>query len=161
MFTNLFITLPSKFCAMAKSLRIIPARLASRAQRRRCFVLMDARDSSVTFSNSLFKKLQLLYGEADEPRVFVFYIPSSRCYGFMVNPAIGTPTQMGCVQYNSKHRCIGFESLNPTVARMFYEYGVSDFQRPCKLSVSRQTTKSGQPYFRIERPRARRRISHR
>lgn len=161
MFSTLFTNLHNSLVSLAKSLRIIPARLAARAQRRRCFVLMDARDSSVTFSDSLFKKLQLLYGEADEPRVFVFYIPSSRCYGFMVNPAIDTPTQMGCVQYNSKHRCIGFESLNPTVARMFYEYGVSDFQRPCKLSVSRQTTKAGQPYFRIERPRARRRISHR
>lgn len=161
MFTNLFTNLRSRFCTIAKSLRALPGRLVSHWERRHCFVLMDARDSSVTFSGSLFKRLQLLYGEADEPRVFVFYIPSSRCYGFMVNPAIDTPTQMGCVQYNSKHRCIGFESLNPTVARMFYEYGVSDFQRPCKLSVSRQTTKARQLYFRIERPRARRRISHR
>lgn len=126
-------------------------------RNRRNFVIMDARDNSVTFSHSLFRHIKRVYGEADiRPKVFVFYTPATKRYGFAVNVPFDQPTQLADIQYNSKHRCIGFESLNPTVARILYDYGVGPdrFMKPCKLTVTTQVTPQGRVYFQIERPHA-------
>lgn len=90
------------------------------SKRKTCFVIADPRDNSVTLSESLAKRLKVLKREST--RVFVFWIPAIREYGFVINPPLGDDVQVGTVQYNSKHRCVGFECLNPTVTRMLYEY---------------------------------------
>lgn len=120
---------------------------------RRNFVIMDTRDNSVTFSRRLFRQIKNVYGDKDiQPKVFVFYTPAAKCYGFAVNPPLDQPTQLADIQYNSKHKCIGFESLNPTVAKILYDYGVARFMKPCKLTVTTQGTPQGRVYFQIERP---------
>lgn len=122
-------------------------------RNRHNFVIMDARDNSVTFSHCLFRHIKRVHGEADiQPKVFVFYTPAKKCYGFAVNVPFDQPTQLADIQYNSKHKCIGFESLNPTVAKMLYDYGVIQFMKPCKLTVTTQVTPQGRVYFQIERP---------
>ena len=122
-------------------------------RNRKNFVIMDVGDSSVTFSRSLFRHIKKECGEADvQPKVFVFYIPASKCYGFAVNVAFDKPTQLADIQYNSKHKCIGFESLGPTVAKILYDYGIVRFLKPCKLTVTSQATPQGRAYFQIERP---------
>lgn len=121
-------------------------------RNRRNFVIVDPNDSSITFSRSLFRDIKKQSGEADvQPKVFVFYIPATKCYGFTLNPQFTHPTQLADIQYNSKYRCIGFESLNPTVARVLYDYDVSKYQKPCKLSVTIQM-KHDLRYYQIERP---------
>lgn len=132
-------------------------RLITWWRNRRYFVILDSRDNSVTFSRRLFMHIKRVHGGADvQPKVFVFYTPAARRYGFAVNVPFDNPTQLADIQYNSKHRCIGFESLNPTVARILYDYGVGPdrFMKPCKLTVTTQVTPQGRVYFQIERPHA-------
>lgn len=119
---------------------------------RRHFVIMDAADSSVTFSRDLFRYIRRKYASDAAPKVFVFFIPASGCYGFVINPDIGRPTQLAAIQHNAKYRCIGFESLNPAVARIMYDYGLGDILHTCRLSVSRHVDASGKEYFQIEKP---------
>lgn len=119
---------------------------------RRHFVIMDAADSSVTFSRDLFRYIRRKYASDTSPKVFVLFIPASGMYGFVINPDIDRPTQLANIQHNAKYRCIGFESLNPTVARIMYDYGLGDISHPCSLSVSRHVDASGKEYFQIEKP---------
>lgn len=90
------------------------------SKRKTCFVIADPRDNSVTLSESLAKRLKVF--KRDVTNIFVFYIPALREYGFVVNAPMGDDVQMGTVQYNSKHRCVGFESLNPTVSSILFDY---------------------------------------
>lgn len=113
------------------------------------YVIADATDNSITFSRRLFKRLNVM--GLDVARIYAFYIPDTRCYGFMLNPPIEQETQLADVQYNSKHRCIGFECLCPTVNRIFYDYGLPANAR-CKLSVKVCKTKEGLTYYQICRP---------
>jgi len=86
------------------------------------FVIADAKDNSITLSRALFERIK---GEAkDEAKVFVFRIKGSNEYAFMLNPKLSKPTQLADIQYNAKHRCVGFECLVPTVNRIFYDYGL-------------------------------------
>lgn len=122
-------------------------------RHRRNFVILDPRDNSVTFSRRLFHRLKTTYEDVDiQPKVFVFFIPATKRYGFAINVPLEQTTQLADIQYNPKHKCIGFESLNPTVAKILYDYGVWHFLKPCKFTVTTQTTPQGQLYFQIERP---------
>jgi hypothetical protein len=77
-------------------------------------------------------------------KVFVFRLgnaavdsvgKSGSNYAFALNPPLGgQPTQLCDIQYNSKHRTIGFETLCPSVNRIFYDYGLPS-DKPAKLSV--------------------------
>ena len=113
------------------------------------YVIADATDNSITFSRRLFKQLNVM--GLDVARIYAFYIPDTRCYGFMLNAPIEQETQLADVQYNSKHRCVGFECLCPTVNRIFYDYGLPANVR-CTLSVKVCKTKEGLTYYQICRP---------
>ena len=116
---------------------------------RHCYIIADATDSSVTLSKHLFRHMQ----ESEEntgTKVFVFFIPSTGCYGFMLNAPTDKPTILADIQYNDKYRCIGFETLCPTVSRIFYDYGIHVHK--CKLSVSPKTNSDGRTYYQIEKP---------
>ena len=129
-------------------------RLLTWWRQRHYFVLMDPRDNSVTYSRRLFAHIKKLYGQSDgQPKVFVFFVPDTKYYGFAVNVPLDQPTQVADIQYNSKHRCIGFETLNPTVARIFYDYNISDITKPCRLTVTAHRCVLGNVFFQIEIPR--------
>lgn len=113
------------------------------------YIIADAADNSITFSRQLFKHLDVM--KLDVARVYVFYIPQTKCYGFMLNPPIAQETQLADVQYNSRHKCIGFECLCPTVNRIFYDYGLQASLR-CKLSVKASRMPDGRYYYQICRP---------
>jgi hypothetical protein len=118
---------------------------------RQNFVIADGADNSVTFSQQLFRHIRRAAGDDTSPKVFVFFIPDTQHYGFTIDPQLEQDTQLADIQYNSKHRCLGFESLNPTVQRILYDYGVNVVDRPVKLSVSVHTTNS-LTYYQIEKP---------
>ena len=112
-----------------------------RWHNRGMYVVADARDNSITFSRRLFNSLNV-FG-MNEAKVYVFRLcnsitdvpkKSGAIYAFMLNPALEEETQFAEIQYNTKHKCIGFESLCPTVNRIFYDYGISA-NICCKLSV--------------------------
>ncbi|WP_262512821.1 hypothetical protein [Barnesiella propionica] len=88
--------------------------------------------------------------EFEIARVFMFYVPSSGNYAFTINPKIDVETHLSDIQYNSKYRCIGFESLCPTVNRIFFDYSIPANSR-CKLSVKVCRT-CDMEYFELVRP---------
>lgn len=117
----------------------------------RYFVIADPSDNSITLSKNLFRHMHKNAGVDSEATVFVFRIPEQETFGFMVNPSLDRPTQLCQVQYNEKYRCIGFETLCPSVGRMFYDFGLPAL-RAIKLSVSVQKDPSGKIYYRMEPP---------
>ena len=120
-------------------------------QSLRYYVTLDPADNSVTLSKALFNHIKDNAHEGDEARVFVFKVEHS--YGFMTNPGIEQPTQMCDIQYNDKYRCIGFETLCPSVGHILYNYGLNATQR-VKLSVSVCRTTQGKLYYQFDRPDA-------
>lgn len=115
------------------------------------YVIVDPADNSMTLSKRLFTHMKRHFGGGDKAHVFVFRIPSEDAFGFSVNPDIDRPTQLCDIQYNGKYKCIGFETLCPSVGMILYEYEL-DGLHPVKLSVSVHTAPQGRMYYRIDRP---------
>lgn len=101
----------------------------------RYFIIVDPADNSVTLSKKLFKHIQSNSEFTEKACVFVFRIKGTHLFGFMINPNVEQPTQICDIQYNGKHKCIGFETLNPSVGRILYDYRLPA-EKKCKLSVT-------------------------
>lgn len=121
--------------------------------KHKCFVIADARDNSVTLSEELCKEIGVY--DLKENKVFVFRITGNGSdapsYGFTINPKLDQETQLCEIQYNGKHKCIGFETLCPTVNRIFYDYRLPA-NTVCKLSVRKCVTPVGMEYYEIRNP---------
>ncbi|MFR9542867.1 MAG: hypothetical protein SNH27_12525 [Rikenellaceae bacterium] len=117
-------------------------------QSRRLYVIADPTDNSITLSKHLFNHIKS--GDSDVARVFMFRIGDK--FGFMVNPDIEQPTQMCDIQYNEKYKCIGFETLSPSVGTILYDYDLEANKR-VKLSISVLSCKD-RTYYQIESPNA-------
>lgn len=116
------------------------------------YVIADPRDNSVTLSQALFTHIKNNTSDINNTDVFVFRTSDTGHYGFTINPIFNTPTQMTRLQYNTKYKCIGFETLLPTVTRIFYDYAIYD-NKPCKLTVTiHKTVNKELPYYMIEQP---------
>lgn len=116
----------------------------------RHYVIADPADNSVTLSRRLFAHIRDNAEEGEAARVFVFRIPEDGSYGFAVNPRMEQPTQWCDIQYNEKYRCIGFETLCPSVGRILYDYGLPASVK-VKLSVSVRQA-ADMTYYQIEKP---------
>lgn len=113
------------------------------------FVIADASDNSVTISRSLLSDIKRQ--GAREVDVFVFYIPAFKAYGFTINPELTRQTTLARLQYNSKYRSIGFESLCPTVNKIFYDYGLQPNSQ-ARLKVRRHITGDNKIIYIIQPP---------
>lgn len=122
---------------MIKKLRIWLMRVWRWYRHRALYVIVDPTDNSVTLSRGLFDHMDVMNQEV--AKVFVFSIPgeiglpANKSYAFALNPGIKQPTQLCDIQYNSKYRSIGFETLCPTVNRILYDYALPNHKT--KLSV--------------------------
>ena len=96
-------------------------------------IIADPNDNSITLNKWLYRDM---VGSLASAKVFVFSIPDTAEYGFIVNPNFDQPTQLADIQYNTKYHCIGFESLNPTVNRIFYDYRLPDVR--CRMAVAKR-----------------------
>lgn len=125
------------------------------------YVICDARDNSITISRALFDMMDVMNQE--QAKVLVFRLCSAvveqdskwngNVYAFTLNPELGEQqTQLCDIQYNGKHRSIGFESLCPTVNRIFYDYGIPTDTDVVRLSVGIGET-HGIPYYIIFPPK--------
>lgn len=117
-------------------------------KNKKYFVILDANDSSVTLSKNLFLHIKNNADKNTKPIVFVFKVKDT--FGFMQNPDIKTETQMCEIQYNSKHKCIGFETLCPTVALMFYEMGLPADKKQ-KFYIEICKTPQDKTYYKLKR----------
>jgi hypothetical protein len=135
-------------------------------RHRSLYVIADPADNSVTLSRALFEHMDVMRSTSgrsqgenkEQAKVFMFSVGDGSAgtgiYAFTLNPDIEQPTCLADIQYNSKHRSIGFESLCPTVNRIFYDYGLP-YDRPVKLSVEPATIPwQGKTftYYKILRP---------
>lgn len=128
-------------------------------QSLRMYVIADPNDNSVTFSKHLFAHIRRNAKGSAEACVFVFRIPATETFGFMVNPpdldqpmpSEGKPTLLCSIQHNDKYHCIGFESRQPSVGYILYHYGLPA-DRQVKLSVTAQRTPQGDSYYQIDSP---------
>ena len=113
--------------------------------RRTLFVRLDPRDNSVTFSKRLCRHIGIDKLK-DKAKVFTFKEPISGRYGFQINAEdLPDYAAQADIQYNSKHRCVGYESLVPTVNRILYDYGMPH-DKEAKLRVSIHVY-AGQTFF--------------
>lgn len=119
-------------------------------QSRKYYVVADPNDNSITLSKALLRHLQSSAQEGESARVFVFRLTHNDSFAFMANPPIEQPTQMCDIQYNEQYKCVGFETLCPSVGKIFYDYGISA-EKPCKLSVSIHES-LGKYYYQFNRP---------
>ena len=131
-------------------LRIMINKLKNWIRRRTFYVVCDPADNSITLSKALFRHMNVM--KLDKTQVFVFSVYSGGAhYGFTVNPGFDQETQLADIQYNDKYRCVGFESLNPTVNRIFYDYGLP---HESKVKLSVEVHRSGDvTWYKICRPK--------
>ncbi|MFR9541380.1 MAG: hypothetical protein SNH27_04950 [Rikenellaceae bacterium] len=120
-------------------------------QSLKMYVVVDPSDNSVTFSKYLFRHLQKHTDATGVPQIYVFQLSDRSGYGFVINTSFKEgETQLCNIQYNDQHKCIGFETLCPSVGAILYEYQLP-YDKTFKLSVS--TNKAGErSYYKIERP---------
>lgn len=118
---------------------------------RQLYVIADPADNSITLSAGLYVHIRDNAPRYYAPPVFVFKIPHHNAFGFMVDPGIGDNTQLCQIQYNAKFRCVGFETLCPSVGRILYDYGLLA-TRPIRLRVSVCRTPQGKIYYRFNPP---------
>jgi len=122
---------------MIKKFRLWLMRYWKWYRHRSLYVIADPSDNSITLSRNLFDLMDVINQE--EAKVFVFKIIKTSDsgivvthYGFCLNPDFEYPTQLCDIQYNSKYRTIGFETLCPTVNRILYDYALPK----CKTKLS-------------------------
>ena len=127
------------------NIKAIYKRIVAWVQSFRMFAILDPRDNSVTLSKELFNHIRV-FSNKPEAKVFVFSVGNT--YGFTVNPDIEQPTALYDIQYNSKHQCIGFESLCPSVNLM-----LNTFNLPCgapiKVRVKACKAKNKMRYYKF------------
>lgn len=119
-------------------------------KNRDLFVDVDGADNSVTCSKRLLKKMKPM--ERDDVRILVFRVGEDYGFCFLTDSEQAmkqNSVQAGELSLNTKYNCIGFESLNPTVNRMLYKYGLVSGKY--RLSVTEHRS-NGLRYWRIERP---------
>ena len=109
-----------------------------RLRDRAAYVIADPADNSITFSRGLYKRLRIL--ETGKGKVMVFRLKDDGRYCFTLDiPEEAKDTQLAEVMYNSRYRCVGFESLVPTVNRIFYDYSLPAGAQ-CKLTTQEVVT---------------------
>lgn len=118
----------------------------------RRYVILDPADNSVTLSRLLFSDMQQRAPDDAIARVFVFRVPKEQTYGFILGSPRDEPTQLCDIQYNAEHRCIGFETLCPSVGTMLYEWQLPAMTR-CKLSVSLRYLPDGRACYTFVPPK--------
>lgn len=111
---------------------------------------MDPKDNSVTFSKRLCKHIGI-ESLKDKAEVFVFREPMSGRYGFQINAKdLPDYAAQADIQYNTKYRCVGFESLVPTVNRILFDYHLPHNCK-AKLKVFIKVI-AGQNFYLMEPP---------
>lgn len=140
---------------MIKQLRLWLLRSWRWYRQRYLYIIADPKDNSITLSRALFDHMDIMSQE--KAQVYVFSVVDcslkQRLYAFTLNPDFETPAPLCDIQYNSKHRTIGFESLCPTVNRIFYDYGLpADSKVKLTVESERMPIGEGMIIYKILRP---------
>ena len=98
-------------------------------------IIADPTDDTITFSRALCRRTKIF--DKEKAEVLVFRTPDG-CYNFCFAEDIADlpkDTATWPVQYNTRYNTAGFHCPEPTVNRIFYDYGLSP-DGPCQLRIS-------------------------
>lgn len=115
------------------------------------YILLDPNDGSITLSKRLYKTICKAHRLPDD--VFTFR-RSDEKYAFIVNPyetvlnkyADVKDRSTSQLQYNGKHKCVGFAPDIPTVAQIVYDYNLP-VDGVSKMSVTKETNEGVTQYI--------------
>ena len=128
-------------------------RIINKWRSLRYYVVADPADNSVTLSKRLFRHITMQAereGVADAS-VFVFRVKNGKEFGFMAGHGVEESAGLCRIQYNGKYKCVGFQTLCPSVGRIFFDYGLPAL-KPARLSVSVKKTGTGKTFYLIDIP---------
>lgn len=103
-----------------------------------CRVLIDGNDNSVSMSKGLIKAAGIFDKDIEGALIVRLVSTGEYAIVFKQNGDERIP-MANAIQYNSKYKSIGFESLTPTVNRILNDYNLPLMSRQT-LWVKRKTT---------------------
>ena len=116
-------------------------------------VIADPTDDTITFSRALCRRTRVF--DKESASTLVFRTPDG-CYNFCFADEVADLSKDAAtwpLQYNTQYNTVGFSCPEPTVNRIFYDYGLKVDTR-CKLSVDmRRTEHNDITYYKLLRPR--------
>lgn len=88
------------------------------------FVELDATDNSITLSRRLVKQVKDKITE--ENNVYVFKVLEEYAFAINVKELKNEDTVRAPLQYNDRHKTVGFYAACPSVNRIVYDYNLPD-----------------------------------
>ena len=105
---------------------------------RTCRVLIDGSDNSVSMSKGLIKAAGIFDKDIEGALIVRLVSTGEYAIVFKQNGDERIP-MANAIQYNSKYKSIGFESLTPTVNRILNDYNLTLMSKQT-LWVKKKTT---------------------
>ena len=141
----------SKFANVIRAFKRIVGRFSS----QKMAAVLDPEDGSITIDEKLYKQMDKdCHGMLKDVYCFQINDGDTPKYGWICNPYDtifkGEDTAsrpVADVQYNTKSNTIGFMPTNPTLALMFYNWGIEDVK--VRVRVTRHEA-NGHIYYQIE-----------
>ena len=122
-------------------------------RHRNDFVVLDGRANSVTISKGIYD--HIMQKERTDNSIFVFRLSDRGTYGFCMredwNELSKVNTIFTQLQFNQKHKKIGFRSDYPSVTAILDEYDLP-LDRMVRLTCIPRKSAKGEPYYEIIRP---------
>lgn len=98
-------------------------------------VIADPTDDTITFSRALCRRTRVF--DKESASTLVFRTPDG-CYNFCFADEVADLSKDAAtwpLQYNTQYNTVGFSCPEPTVNRIFYDYGL-DAMQPRQLRVT-------------------------
>ena len=119
---------------------------------RNYFVILDGRVNSVTLSKGVYR--HIMHKERTDNSVFVFRLSDRGTYGFCMREdweeLCKANTAFTQLQFNQKHKKVGFRSDRPSVTAILDEYNLP-LNRMVRLTCIPRKSQKGEPYYEIMR----------
>lgn len=122
---------------------------------RNHYVVLDGRANSVTLSKGIYD--HIMRKERSDNSVFVFGLPDRGTYAFCMREDWEELSQANTIftqlQFNQKHKKIGFRSDYPSVTAILDEYNLP-LDRMVRLTCIPRKSCKGEPFYEIIRPKS-------
>lgn len=122
-------------------------------RHRNNFVVLDGRANSVTLSKGIYD--HIMHKERLDTSIFVFRLSDRGTYGFCMRNDWEelriANTAFTQLQFNQKHKKVGFRSDYPSVTAILDEYNLP-LNRMVRLTCIPRKSPKGETYYEIMRP---------
>lgn len=122
-------------------------------RHRNDFVVLDGRANSVTLSKGIYD--HIMQKERTDNSIFVFRLSDRGTYGFCMREDWKELSKVNTIftqlQFNQKHKKIGFRSDYPSITAILDDYNLP-LNRMVRLTCIPRKSAKGEPYYEIMRP---------